>query len=163
MENHEFLETEEYAPLPWYAWEVRPVSVPLDFDEVKTAFALAHGDPLGASRFLKVSVVRLKRWVRYNPRIINYVRELAEAAIEVGAYESVRALFDAGSDNRRREWAATKLMQSRLAMDHMLSPAPLASVSTAVSIGEQRLTVRWGDGTKIAELGPADDGSGDGD
>jgi hypothetical protein len=35
---------EEFVPLPWFPWETRPETLPLDDDEVATALYLANGD-----------------------------------------------------------------------------------------------------------------------
>jgi hypothetical protein len=64
----------------------------------------------------------------------------------------IDTLFDPEADNRRKEWAASTVLKSRLAQGDPFSPAPAAASSLTVNQDARSFTVVWGDGTKIAEL-----------
>jgi hypothetical protein len=151
--NHPDL-NQEFEPLPYYPWEVRPSTLPIDADEAATAIHLAHGDCLAAAALLKVPLHRLSRLVKQSPRLKRILDESYELALIAAVSVPLQTIFDPDADHRRREWASTKLLASRLAQGHPLSPAPAASTMT-VSPEVRPIVVLWGDGTKIAELGPA--------
>jgi hypothetical protein len=69
----------------------------------------------------------------------------------------IDTLFDPDADARRKEWASTKILSSRFAQGDPFSPAPAAAALT-VNQDARSFTVVWGDGTKIAELGPPREG-----
>jgi hypothetical protein len=54
---------------PFYPWESRSETYPLDEDEVATALYLANGDLKAAAALLKVSLSRLKKPIRRIPRL----------------------------------------------------------------------------------------------
>jgi hypothetical protein len=67
----------EFTPLPWYSWDSRPLTVPLDQDECATALYLDKGDIKAAAARLKVTVPRLNKSVRKDPRLQQLVTVLA--------------------------------------------------------------------------------------
>jgi hypothetical protein len=144
------LEEQEFVPLPYFPWDERPASLPLDIDEACTAIHLAHGDLVGAADLLKVPVIRLKRLVRAAPRLQRILTESLELVADQAASKAIRILYDPGATDRRVEWAVSKILQSRVAQGHPLSPAPaLTSQSSAALVGSREVTFRWrteGDG-----------------
>ena len=137
---------QEFLPLPYYGWDERPPTVPLDSDEIATALHLAHGDDDQAARLLKVPVVRLQRLVKQSPRLQRIRSESLDVALARAAHIPIQTLFDPEADARRLEWASTKVLQSRLAIGHPLSPAPAQpSAQQSLSINQQNrsITFRW--------------------
>jgi hypothetical protein len=136
----------EFTPLPYFPWDQRPDTVPLDADECATAIHLAHGDAHIAAQLLKVPTIRLNRMLRANPRLQRILTESLEVALAAAASLPIQTLFDPAADRRSREWASTKLLQSRLAIGHPLSPAPPTSAQTAsltVNAQTKTITYRW--------------------
>ena len=60
---------DEFVPLPYFSWSERPLSLPLDVDEIATALFLSHGDLSRAAALLKVDKARLMRPIRRSPRL----------------------------------------------------------------------------------------------
>jgi hypothetical protein len=60
---------DEFAPLPWCPWDVRPDSVLLDEDECATALFLEGGRIDAAAGRLKVSDRRLKGMIKRCARL----------------------------------------------------------------------------------------------
>lgn len=141
--NHDH--DEEFLPLPYYPWDERPPTAPLDHDECATAIHLALGNVPHAAAMLRVPLVRLARSIRASPRLQRIQSEHLELNLHKANGEVIAALDS--PDNKRREWAATKLLQSRMAVGSPLSPAPAASIQSDASITmnqqNKTLTFRW--------------------
>jgi hypothetical protein len=135
---------QEFVPLPMYPWLERPATLPLDQDEAATAIHLAHNLP-DAAALLKVPEIRLKRLVRSSPRLQRVLEESFGLALDRAVAVPIRTLYNPNADQRALEWASTKLLQSRLAMGHPLSPAPPSSVTSnaQVQVTPTKITFRW--------------------
>lgn len=137
----------EFTPLPYFPWDERPCTLPLDADECATAVHLEHGDVDRAARLLKVSTIRLQRMIRSSPRLQRILDESLNVALARAVSIPIRTLFDPEADHRRLEWASTKLLQSRLAQGHPLSPAPAAATQAnaalTVNPAQRTITFRW--------------------
>lgn len=137
----------EFLPLPFYPWDERPPSLPLDPDETATAIHLANGDLPAASSLLKVPLHKVIRQIAHHPRLARVLNEALALATHRAASEYIRAL-DSPND-RRREWAATKILASRAAQSHPFSPAPVApSAAASLTLSDPNgrgrvLTFRW--------------------
>ena len=137
----------EFIPLPFYPWEERPSTLPLDPDECATAIHIAQGDLPAAAALLKVPLYKLQRQLTHHPRLQRVFQESNALAASRAAAEYLHAL-DSPSD-RRREWAAAKILASRSAMAHPFAPAPsqpnaqAASLSLTSSAAGRTLTFRW--------------------
>jgi hypothetical protein len=160
--KHEHDHDAEFIPLPYYPWDERPPGVPLDSEEVATAIHLSDGSLPGCARLLKVPVVRVLRSLRASPRLQRIREEALQVALskaEGHVIESIDAITPTGDPHiARREWAATKLLQSRLAMGTTLSPGPAASVQSNASLtvnpSSRTLTFRW---RTAADAAPAEE------
>jgi len=141
------LELREFRVLPYYSWEERPFHIPLELEEVRTALAISHGVISVAAGKLKVSIVRLNRFIDRSVEAQGLLRELRDAIIARASDEAVIALFDPNSDDRRREWGSVRVLGSRVAQGHAFSPAPSGGGNSAASVtltdGTKRITFRW--------------------
>ena len=138
---------EEFASLPFYGWDERPETLPLSQEEAATAIHLANGIVPRAAQLLKVPVFRLARLIKGSPRLQRILNESYELGLYYAVAVPLETLFDPTSDQRAREWASTKLLQSRLAQGHPLSPAPPATMqsSAQLTVNQPRKTItfRW--------------------
>jgi hypothetical protein len=137
---------DEFVPLPHYPWDTRPAHLPLDHDECATAIHLAHGELTRAAALLRTPLHRLTRLIKSSPRLQRVHLESFEHALIRAAAVPIDTLFDPASDQRAKEWASTKVLQSRLAQGHPLAPAPpQASQSAALTVNPQSrsITFRW--------------------
>ena len=140
----EVIELREFRVLPFYAWLERPPSVDLDLEEVRTALAIGHGDVPAAAGLLRISIMRLNRFIRGSPDAQGLIRELNEAVVSRAAAEVIRALFDPAANERRREWGSAKVLTSRVAVDASFAPGgTVAQSSVTLSDGDRRITFRW--------------------
>jgi hypothetical protein len=145
-------QADEFIPLPYYPWDERPAHLPLDHDECATAIHLAFGSIANAAAILKVPLFRLSRSVRASPRLQKIQSESLSLSLDKATahvLDSLDAIKEDGTPNiARREWATTKLLQSRLAQGHPLSPAPAGQQSSASLTLSQTgptksMTFRW--------------------
>ena len=143
--DDELFDHSEFIPLPHYSWDIRPSTIPLDYDECATALALANGDEFQASQLLKVPLVRFRRSARLHPRLIPLLAELQAAVVARAASIPISTLFDPSADARRLEWASTKILASRAAASHPFSPAPAATTASSLTLsqGARTITYRW--------------------
>lgn len=149
---------EEFAPLPYYPWDERPPTLPLSTEEAATAIHLANGQVPRAAELLKTPVFRLARLIRASPRLQRILNEAYDIALYHAAAVPLATLFNPDADQRAREWASTKLLQSRLAQGHPLSPAPPATTVSNASLtansAAKTITFRW---RTDADDAPSDD------
>ena len=155
-QNYSTEHDQEFIPLPFYSWEERPESVPLDVDEVATAVHLAMGDVPRAAELLKVAVYKVDRLLRHHPRLQRILLEHQAIALHRASAEYIRALDD--PSDRRREWAAKSILATWLAQGHPFSPAPANSVSTSVNISAREVVYSWRSSDQSAILDHADEG-----
>ena len=137
------LDDAEFIPLPYYPWEVRPSHLPLDVEEVATSLYLSQGIIGRAAERLKVEPLKVVRAIARSARLTRLHAELASLLNDKVHEEYVRA-FEA-TDDRRREWAASKLSQTKQFQNHPLAPynsAP-AQLSGPNASGPMRIVISW--------------------
>jgi len=62
--------------LPYFPWESRPETLPLDADEIATSLFLADGHLGKAAERLKVDEKRIKRSIRGNRSLLRLIGRL---------------------------------------------------------------------------------------
>ena len=134
---------QEFVPLPFYPWDERPPTVPLDQDECATAIHLAHGDIPAAAFLLKIPPVRLHRLLRGSPRLQRVLEESFALTLYRAVAVPIRTLHDPNADNRRLEWASTQVLKSRLAAGHPFSPAPASSLLSNNAPAGGKVIISW--------------------
>ena len=144
---------QEFLPLPYYNWEVRPANLQLDDDECATSLYLSDGVIEDASRLLRVPPLRLTRAILRSPRLARLHRELAALLNDRVLKEYRDASKD--SDSRRREWAASKIAQTRQFQDHPLAPlSNAAPQTTGPSVGGGRIIISWESDAPLLDVTP---------
>lgn len=135
----------EFIPLPFYPFDERPASMLLELEECETAIHLAEGHIPKAAALLKVPQFKLDRMLRRHPRLQRIYEESCRLVGHRGAGEMIDAL-DSPND-RRREWAATKILASKACRDHPFSPAPAepsqASIALTQTPNSRTITFRF--------------------
>jgi hypothetical protein len=135
----------EFAPLPFYPFDERPQTFPVEQDEAATAIHIANGDVSEAAALLKIPTIRLQRLIRQSPRLERVQSEAYGVTLAKAASVPIRTLFDPTADQRAREWASTKVLQSKLAQGHPLSPAPPGAQAASLTLNQPQRTItfRW--------------------
>src|SRR4029077_2641009 len=134
----------EFIPLPYYNWETRPSHLPLDVEEVATALYLAGGLIGRAAERLKTEPLKVVRAIARSARLQRLHAELASLLHAKVHEEDVRAFGDEGS--RRREWAASKVVQTKGFQAHPLAPNSNLAPNSLVGGGSNspmRIVISW--------------------
>ena len=139
---------EEFLPLPYYGWAVRPVHLALDIEECATALYLADGVIGRAAERLKVEPLKLVRVISRSPRLTRLHAELAALLNDKVHEEYVKAFQS--EDDRRREWASSKVSQTKGFQAHPLAPnSNLAPVVGGGSNSPTRIIISWEDSSPL--------------
>jgi hypothetical protein len=86
--------------------------------------------------------MRLSRLVRGSPRLQRILAEAYDVVIIKAISVPISTLFDVNADARRLEWASTKVLATRAAQGHLMSPAPAGNLQTSMpSAG--KIVVSW--------------------
>jgi hypothetical protein len=137
---------EEFLPLPYYPYDVRPPGIPVDIEEAATALYL-HGGLVGeAASRLKIPELKLQRIIDRSPRLTRLHKELV-ALLNDKVLKQVKLAFDE-PEARRREWASAQVIRSEAFRSHPLAPSKDASQPTLAIAGPTRVIISWDDGTE---------------
>jgi hypothetical protein len=132
---------EEFLPLPYYPYEKRPSHMRLEDDEVATALYLSEGELAVAAEKLRVDPLRVIRAVNRSERLKRLHAELASLLNDKVMREYKRA-FES-EDDRRREWAASKVAQTKQFQVHPLAPNTNTPTPIAIGGGPSRIIISW--------------------
>jgi hypothetical protein len=131
----------EFMPLPYYPYEKRPSHLRLEDDEVATALYLSEGEFAVAAEKLRVDPLRVIRAVNRSARLQKLHAELASLLNDKVLREYKRA-FES-EDDRRREWAASKVSQTKQFQAHPLAPNSNVPNPVSLTNGPARIVISW--------------------
>lgn len=134
---------QEFLPLPYMPWDRRPSHSRLEDDEVATALYLAEGELAVAAEKLRVDPLRVIRAINRSERLKRLHAELASLLNDKVLREYKRA-FES-EDDRRREWAASKVSQTKQFQSHPLAPNTNTPTPIAIGGGPARIIISWED------------------
>jgi hypothetical protein len=97
--------------------------VDLDLARVSRVLAKHYGDVYAAARDLGVSGPDLKQLTWARPDVLEEAHDEMDVVVARAYGELIRALFDPDSGDRRREWAAEKILSSWVARNSPYAPA----------------------------------------
>jgi hypothetical protein len=143
----------EFLPLPFYPWEIRPSHLPIDPEEAATALYLTEGSVDLAAEKLKIDPLRMIRAINRSPRLTRLHAEL-QALLNDRVFQEYRKAFLA-DDDRRREWAAARVANTRQFQAHPLAPNTTTGPSLSINpAGPTRIIISWDDGPPIIDATP---------
>jgi hypothetical protein len=131
----------EFLPLPYYPWEKRPSHQRIEEDEAATALYLAEGVIADAAHRLRCEPLRLTRAISRSMKLRKLHEELVSLLNDKVHQEYLKAFLS--DDDRRREWAAAKLVQTKQFQSHPLAPNTNVPVPLAVNGGPARIVISW--------------------
>lgn len=129
-------------PLPTQPWDNRPLELPLDREEVRTAVWRASGNITRAAQLLKVSPSRLRTFVRKSEYLQQEVEEAKEQLVDT-AEDVIR---DALEDPERQDAAA------RFVLSTIGRSRGWGTGGGAVQINNKggNIVFQWADGTSMS-------------
>lgn len=136
----------DLLPLPTAPYAERPIALPLDIEECRTALWLARGNVTKAAEIIKVSSGRFRRFVEKSPYLSGELKEVKERLVDIAEDTVYDALTDTEDKGRRDAMAKFVLGSQGKARGWGQGSGP--SVNIKNSSGGT-IKVAWGDGTKI--------------
>lgn len=136
---------QDLVPLPTMPWDSRPDSLPLDIEECRTAIWQSRGNITDAAKRLKISSMRLRRFVASSPYLSAEVGEAREQLIDIAEDVVYDALTDKEDTGR----------QDAMARFVLTGPGKHRGYGTGapkVTINNQKggqISLAWGDGTEF--------------
>lgn len=138
----------DLVPLPTMPYDVRPDDLPLDVEECRTAIWKARGNISEAALYLKVSSVRLRRFVAASPRLTEEQREAQEILLDKSEAQIAAALDDT-EDKMRADNAAKFVLTNLGARRGYGTKGAAITLNPQGKSGAFRIT--WGDGEDIQD------------
>lgn len=143
-------EPDDLIALPSMPWNERPLELPLDIEECRTAIWRAKGNITKAAEILKITSGRLRRFVQSSPRLtmeLNESREqLADRAEEIVA----EALEDVDDPQRQDQMARYVLSSQGKARGWGNGNGGGVKINN----NGGTIHVSWGDGSAITQNEP---------
>lgn len=102
--DHRSLPT-DLVPLPTMPYSERPLELPLDIEECRTAIWRCNGNVTKAASLLKISSLRLRRFINNSPYLSAELREATDQIVDIAEEVIVEALLDR-EDKQRRDGMA---------------------------------------------------------
>jgi hypothetical protein len=136
---------DDLMPLPTAPYDERPVSMPLDIEECRTALWLERGNITEAARRIKVSSHRLRRFVEKSPRLMEEQREAQQQLVDKAEDVVYDALSD--EDPSRRDTMA-RFVLTNLGKERGYGTGS-GNITIKPGSGKGAVMVTWGDNSPI--------------
>lgn len=144
----------DLVPIPTQPWDVRPIELPLDADECRTALWMAKGNITEAAVLLKVSSKRLRKFVNGSEYLLQELEESKEQLIDTAEKVVLDALTD-DQDKGRKDSMARFVLGSGPGRRRGYGTGSGGSASLKLP-GAGRMVITWEDGENITGQ-PGDD------
>lgn len=128
----------------------RPLSLPLDIEECRTAIWRASGNITKAAELLKVPSRRLRKFIKDSEYLTGEVDEAAEQIVDKAEEVIVDALNDT-EDKGRQDAAARVVLQSARAKARGWGNGAGSTAGAKVAVAGD-LIIQWGNGENINPL-----------
>lgn len=143
-------------PLPTMPYDERPVELPLDVEECRTAIWQCRGNISLAAQLMKVKPARLRRFVASSPRLVDEVKEAQEQLLDIAEDIAYEALTDEDDSGRRDQMA--RFVMSNLGKGRGYGTGGGNKVD--VHLPKGRVKIEWADGSSLNIDSESDGGSG---
>src|SRR5262245_15257527 len=143
---------DDLVTLPSQPWEERPLDLPLDVEECRTALWMASGNVTEAARILKTTSQRLRTFIKRSAYLTAEMSEAAERLVDIAESNVKEALTDPNDPSRRDT-------MSRFVLGNIGRARGWGSGSSGISVKNSAggtIVVQWADGTSIGPK-PGDD------
>lgn len=137
----------DLVPLPTMPYDRRPVEIPLDVEECRTAIWKAKGNISRASEYLKIPSTRLRNFVEKSPYLKRELRESLEIHVD-RAEEIVDEALNDEEDKSRRDQMARFVLGSQVARQRGWGNGQ-AQPGMKIDNKGGMIVVQWADGTKF--------------
>jgi hypothetical protein len=125
-------------------YTIRPVELPLDVEECRTAIWRCRGNISKAAELIKVPSARLRKFVAKSPFLTEEVKEASEQLVDLAEDIVHEALTDAGDAGRRDTMARFVLTGIGKSRGH-----GSAGAGVSINLPKGPINISWGDGTSV--------------
>lgn len=146
----------DLIPLPTMPYDSRPIELPLDVEECRTALWRAKGNVSEAAKLLKTDTLRLRRFVSQSPRLTEEQREAQEILLDKSESQIADALDD--KDDKIRADNAAKFVLTNLGARRGYGTKGGVGITLTPNGSRGTMKITWGDGEAFAPPSPSDDG-----
>jgi hypothetical protein len=137
----------DLVTLPTAPYSERPLSLPLDVEECRTAIWLCRGNITEAAKILKITSLRLRNFVNKSPYLSAELQEALDQIVDVAEQVVYDALTDEG-DNGRRDTMARFVLGSQGKRRGWGSGAPGVNIKNG---NGGTIVVQWADGSTFGD------------
>lgn len=136
----------DLVPLPTMPYDERPIELPLDVEECRTALWRANGNVSDAAKLLKTTSLRLRNFIKSSKRLTDEQREMQEVLLDKAEQVAAEALDDA--DTGRKD-AMARFVMTNLGKDRGYG-TPNGKGGVQVNLPTKgRMVIAWDDGEQI--------------
>lgn len=139
----------DLVPLPTQPYAERPMDLPLDREECRTAIWRANGNVSRAAEILKVTSLRLRNFIKKSPYLSAELQEAADQLVDKAETVMVEAIED---EDKGRKDAAARYILDRLGKHRGWGTgnngAPNVTIKNAAG---GRIQIGWADGSTFED------------
>jgi hypothetical protein len=122
----------------------RPIELPLDTEECRTAIWMAAGNITEAAKVLKVTSIRLRNFVKKSPYLSAEMQEAADRLVDIAESNVLDALTDELDPSRRD--TMSRFVLSNIGKHRGWGSGGTGGVTVKNSAGGT-IIVQWADGS----------------
>jgi hypothetical protein len=138
----------DLVALPTMPYSERPVELPLDTEECRTAIWMAAGNISEAAKILKVTSIRLRNFVKKSPYLTAEMQEAADRLIDI-AEANVRDALTDELDPSRRD-TMSRFVLTNIGKHRGWGTTSSGGVTVKNSAGGT-IVVQWADGSSFGD------------
>lgn len=142
MDDEDHIPTDLVA-LPTMPYSERPIDLPLDVEECRTALWMVSGNVTEAAKLLKTTSIRLRNFVKKSPYLTAEMQEASDRLVDIAESNVLNALTDELDPSRRDT-------MSRFVLTNIGRSKGWGTGGTAVSVKNSSggtIIVQWADGS----------------
>jgi len=134
--------------LPTMPYDERPLELPLDVEECRTAIWMCAGNITDAAKLIKVTSIRLRNFVKKSPYLSAEMQEAADRLVDIAEKNVLDALTDEQDPSRRD--TMSRFVLGNIGKARGWGSGSPASVNVRNSAGGT-IIVQWADGSKFGD------------
>ena len=136
----------DLVALPTMPYSERPIELPLDVEECRTAIWMAAGNITEAAKLLKITSIRLRSFVRKSPYLTAEMQESADRVVDIAEANVIDALTDELDPSRRD--TMSRFVLTNIGKHRGWGSGSSGGVTVKNSAGGT-VIVQWADGTNF--------------
>lgn len=143
----------DLVALPTMPYSERPVELPLDTEECRTALWMAAGNVSEAAKILKVTSIRLRNFVKKSPYLTGEMAEAHDRIVDI-AEANVRDALTDELDPSRRD-TMSRFVLTNIGKHRGWGTSASGGVTVKNSAGGT-IVVQWADGSTFNSDGESE-------